>query len=99
MSDTEDFLDRLKALVKDDWVKRLQKLEQDMWFGNGKPAVTIRIQRFEDRQEDFEEAIRKEVADVRDTVIQIRSDLRKVVWFVLAAVLAEVLKLIFVRGL
>lgn len=99
MSDTEDFLDRLKSLVKDDWVKRLQKLEQDMWFGNGKPAVTIRIQRFEDRQEDFEEAIRKEVADVRDTVIQIRSDLRKVVWFVLAAVLAEVLKLIFVRGL
>lgn len=67
---------------------RVDRIEKDLYYGNGKPALTIRMQQCEDR-----------VDDVKENVTQIRNDLRKVVWFVVLAFLAEVLKLIFVKGI
>jgi hypothetical protein len=39
--------------------RRLAKLEQDLWHGNGKPGITIRIAVLENRQDDTEEAMNK----------------------------------------
>lgn len=71
-------------------IKNLQETvdqhDQDLYRGNGKPGITTRILNNE-----------KDIETVNDIVKEIKSDLRKVVWFVLAAVLAEILKVILVK--
>ena len=38
---------------------RLNRIETDMWHGNGKPGVTVRLQSLEDRVTNWEKSVEK----------------------------------------
>lgn len=75
------------------------KVERDLWFGNGKPGLTIRMQQREDDHKALSNSVDGRFESVNKIVQEIRSDIRRVVWLVLAAVIATVLKLILTKGL
>lgn len=73
--------------------RMLEQHDKDLYRGNGKPGVTIRLEKNEDAIKKTED----EVVGVKSDVTQIRSDIRKVAWLVVAAVILEVLKLVFTK--
>lgn len=84
MAETLDvLLEKIKNLEE-----TVENHDQDLYRGNmnGKPGITSRILTNE-----------KDIETVNNIVKEIKNDLRKVVWFVLAAVLAEILKVILVK--
>jgi hypothetical protein len=74
---------------------RLRRIEQTVFFGNGTRSLTSRA----DRAEQEIKAVKESVRSVREDVSAINKNIRWVVLLVLAAVIGEVLKLIFVKGL
>lgn len=77
-----------------DEARRLARLEKDMYFGNGKPAVTIRLQQLEDAQE----TTTNEVHEMKEDIKGIRADNRKTM-LMIGGVFLTVLGEILVRVL
>ena len=73
---------------------RISQIEKDLYYGNGRPALTARIQRVEDATLHLWEGHDR----LSRNISGIRADMRKVVWLVLAAVVLAVLKLVLVKG-
>ena len=57
----------------------LSKLWTDMYYGNGKPGVTTRIQRLEDAVEDLK---------------SIKKQQEKIMWLIVSVVILAVLQLV-----
>ena len=73
---------------------RLRRIERVLFFGNGTRALTARA----DRADQEIEAVKDTIKSVKDDVAAINRNIRWAVLLVMAAVIAQILKLIFVKG-